>query len=223
MIPSPEIENVLFKPVIDLNELSAFTGHEDAFARGGFQEIHWLNTPGPIYTTFTDNCGTGQPEAIHNVGGDEDYREIIFKQPVTKEELIATTIAGLIDPFSAYFIDGSQHWNKDNIFEWWSKSKERIQYIIDRYDDELNLPEEPHISKWDFGGEIRYYHLFGPSKPIPENYKYWLDYYQYDMKNYLEWYLFKLHAKAYMLPSLEFDWSRKEALDKVLAERIAKS
>ncbi|ACU61837.1 hypothetical protein [Chitinophaga pinensis] len=222
MIPSPEIENILFRPAVNLYELSAFTGHKHAFGYGGFQEIHWLNTPGPIYTTYTDNCGTGQPAAMDNVGGDGDYHEVIFKQPVTKEELIATVIAGVIDPFGAYFIDGSQHWNKDNIFEWWDKSKERVQYVINRYDDELNLPEEPHISKWDFNGEIRHYHLLGPVKPIPENYRSWLDFYQSGMKNYLEWYLCKLHAKAYMLPLLEFDWSRKEALDKILAEKIAK-
>ncbi|GAA3951336.1 hypothetical protein GCM10022209_55750 [Chitinophaga oryziterrae] len=36
--------------------------------------------------------------------------------------------------------------NKDNILEWWKKSRER-----DRYNDELNLPEKPHISNWKIG------------------------------------------------------------------------
>lgn len=39
--------------------------------------------------------------------------------------------------------------NKDNILEWWGKSRER-----DRYNDELNLPENPHISNWKIGDKI---------------------------------------------------------------------
>lgn len=55
----------------------------EGYSVGGFnsEEVYWLNTPGPTYTTQTDNCGTGQIEALNNVGGDENYYEFIFKQP----------------------------------------------------------------------------------------------------------------------------------------------
>ncbi|WP_146217682.1 hypothetical protein [Chitinophaga sp. S165] len=219
MAPSADIEEILFKPSIDLMALRDFIGEEGDFGSGCFQDIHWLNTPGPIYTTCTDNCGTGQIEAINNVGGDEDYREVIFKQPFTKEELKATAIAGMVDAFGSYYIDGSQYWNEDNVLEWWNKSKERVDYIIDRYNEELNLPEIPHISTWEIGGKSFTGRLYGPVRPVPENYKYWLDFYQQSMKSYLEWYVCKLHGTDIVLPPFIFDWSRKERLDKVFAGR----
>ncbi len=214
MIPDPDIQEILFKCPIDVNELQDLVGREDFFQAGDFHEIHWLNTPGPIYTTCTDNCGTGQIEAINNVGGDEDYCEIICKQPFTREELQLTVSAAKIDPFGAYYFDGSQHWNKDNILEWWGKSKERVNYILDRYYYELQLPEKPHVSSYKIGKEIFTGQLFGPPRPVPENYKYWLEFYQHDMKRYLEWYASKLHGQSIMLPPFSFDWSKKEDLDK---------
>ena len=57
---------------------------------------------------------------------------------------------------------------------WWQKSNERVNYILDRYHDELNLPvilDRP---------------FYGPRERIPENYKSWLDFYQKGMKAYLE-------------------------------------
>lgn len=219
MRPSRDIEEILFKSPIDITDLQNFVDGQNCFSSGGFKDIHWLNTPGPIYTTCTDNCGTGQIEAINNVGGDHDYREVIFKQPFTKEELRATVLAGLSDPFGSYYIDGSLHWNKDNILEWWEKSRERVEYIIDRYNNELNLPDKPHISSWKIGGKIFTGHLYGPPGAIPENYKYWLDFYQQDMKHYLEWYIYKLHSQHVVLPTFSFAWSQKESLDKVFISK----
>jgi hypothetical protein len=57
MTPEADIENILFGPAVDkkvLKELGYDVGIDDV---GEFAEINWLNTPGPIYTTFTDNCG----------------------------------------------------------------------------------------------------------------------------------------------------------------------
>ncbi len=196
-IPSKDIEKILYQSTITAKELTQFIG------TGDFTNINWLNTPGPIYTTYTDNCGTGQIEAINNVGGDEDYHEIIFKQPFTRQELKETLTAAAVDPFDSYYFDGNKNWNKTNVLKWWNKSEERISYILDNYKVELNLPD------------ILDRPLYGPRQPIPENYKFWLDFYQYGMKEYLEWYIRKIHNQTIHLPQLSFDWTMRNEFDEL--------
>lgn len=212
-IPEPEIEHILFRRSIDTIRLRELEYNISSYDVGKFQDIHWLNTPGPIYTTCTDNCGTGQIEALNNVGGDQDYREIIFKPPFTYTELKETLNAAAVDPFDAYYFDGNEWWNEENIIAWWNKSEERINYIIDRYEEELHLPENPHITSVKIGDKIFTGHFFGPIRPIPENYKYWLDFYQFGMKGYLEWYIYTIHQQKTTLPTLDFNWAKKEGLD----------
>ena len=187
---------------------------------GGFKEINWLNTPGPIYTTCTDNCGTGQIDGLNNVGGDEDYHEIIFKQPFTKQELKETLMAVGCDPLGSYYFDGNKNWNKESIATWWDKSEERLKFIIDRYKEELNLPEKPRITSWRIGDKIFIDQLYAPPRPIPENYKYWLDFYQFKMKRYLEWYILKNQGQVIILQTLDFNWTQSEELDKLFNSRI---
>lgn len=201
MTPDKYIEKILFEPTIDTGELIKIMGDSEFVKYGEFEEVNWLNTPGPIYTTCTDNCGTGQLEAMDNVGGDEDYREIIFKQPFDRRELRETLMAVAIDPFGAYYFDGNRNWTTELIIEWWRKSDERVNYILDRYQDELNLPA------------ILDRTLYGPREPIPKNYKNWLDFYQKGMKEYLEWYILKLNNEEIILDDFSFDWSRKNRLD----------
>jgi hypothetical protein len=206
MIPSPDIKRILFNGPIDETQLKVFQ-IEVNFNHGSFNEIHWLNTPGPIYTTCTDNCGTGQAEAVNNIGGDNEYREIIFKQPFTKDELKETLTAAYTDDLDAYFYDGNENWTKELIIDWWSKSDVRIACILELYDREINLPEVPD--------ELS----FGDIEPIPENYRNWLDFYQNGMKEYLEWYIFKLCGLQMELNDINIDWSRKEGFDKLLGKR----
>jgi len=213
--PELDIAHMLFGHAIDEILLSEFAYTLECVNYGGFEEINWLNTPGPIYTTCTDNCGTGQIEALSNVGGDENYCEVIFKQPFTKQELRETLMAAARDPMGAYYFDGNQNWNDENIAMWWSKSEERIAYVIDNYRNELDLPAQPHINSWKIGGKLFTGQLYGPPRPIPENYKCWLDFYQFKMKEYLEWYILRISGQAVMLPALNFDWTRREELDKI--------
>jgi hypothetical protein len=207
MIPNKEIEKILFEPTIDTKEFIELMGELEFVNYGDFKEVNWLNTPGPVYTTYTDNCGTGQVEAMNNVGGDEDYHEVIFKQPFDKRELVETLTAAAVDPFGAYYFDGNQNWTTSLIIEWWQKSNERVNYILDRYHDELNLPA------------ILYRPLYGPRKPIPENYKNWLEFYRKGMKEYLEWYILKLSNQGIILNTFSFDWTRKNKLDAVLESK----
>ncbi|RYE12427.1 MAG: hypothetical protein EOP45_22875, partial [Sphingobacteriaceae bacterium] len=141
--PEIYIADILFRHTIDESLLSEFAYTLDCINYGGFAEINWLNTPGPVYTTYTDNCGTGQIEALSNVGGDENYCEVIFKQPFNKQELRETLMAAARDPMGAYYFDGNQNWDKENIFMWWGRSEERIMYILSNYEKELNLPAQP--------------------------------------------------------------------------------
>jgi hypothetical protein len=201
--PTKEIERILFEQTIDTKELEPLIWTLECINYGDFKEVNWLNTPGPIYTTYTDNCGTGQVEASNNVGGDEDYHEIIFKQPFSRQELKETLTAAAVDPYGAYYFDGNQNWNAENVLEWWNKSEERISYILDNYKAELNLPD------------ILDRPLYGPRQPIPENYKFWLDFYQLSMKEYLEWYISRIHKRTIHLPQLSFDWTRRNKLDEI--------
>ncbi len=93
--------------------MSPYTDNFSFINYGDFAEIHWLNTPGPIYTTYTDNCGTGQVEVVNNVSADAGGHEAIFKQPITKQELTKTLSAALVDPFGAYYFDGNQTGQKN--------------------------------------------------------------------------------------------------------------
>ena len=208
MIPNEDIEKILFEPTINMQEMIELIGHLEFVNHGDFNEVNWLNTPGPIYTTYTDNCGTGQVEAMNNVGGDENYHEVIFKQPSDRRELQETLTAAAVDPLGGYYFDGNQNWTTDLIIEWWQKSNERINYILNCYEDELNLPailDRP---------------LYGPREPIPQNYKSWLDFYQKGMKEYLEWYILKLRNQKIVLNELSFDWTRKKRSDAILKSKM---
>lgn len=206
----------LFSGILSSKQLKELDCGE--FYNGGFQneEVYWLNTPGPIYTTQSDNCGTGQPEAPNNVGGDEDYYEFIFKQPINKNELTQTLSASFVDPWDGYFLDGNSYWTNEHILNWWAGIKKIVDYMVVRYEEELKLPKNPHNTIWDFGDGTKEMHLYGPSTPLPVNYKAALDFYQYGLKNYLEWYSKINNGQTVQIQNLEYNWDKKLELDKKL-------
>ncbi len=207
MTPSTDIEKLLFSGSVEKIQfaelVSDFTDILSFVNYGDFGEIHRLNTPGPIYTTYTDNCGTGQVEAMNNVGSDDNWREIIFKQPFTRQELRETLSAAYVDPFGEYYFDGNQNWTKELINDWWLEIEERVAYVCDRYEEELTAPAEPQFGR----------------RPIPENYKNWLDFYQNGLKKYLEWYISKICNQQTILRDINVDWTRKNRLDDVLKSK----
>jgi hypothetical protein len=206
-LPNAEIQSLIYASQKDL-ELLGRLKYVDKLNKGGdFLEVHWLNTPGPIYTTYTDNTGTGRNFAINNVSVDENWQEAIFRQPVNLVEMQEVIIAATTDPFEAYFFDGNLNWNQDSILSWWDKSWVRISYIIELYKKELELPIQEDITAW--------------MRPMPENFKAWLDFYQLGMKDYLEWYVYKIENKQIInLPPLKFDWTIKEELDIVFKIKL---
>lgn len=206
-IPDKEIEQILFTTPVDIDQLEKFQEDPVYLSTGAFQDIHWLNTPGPLYTSFTDNCGTGPDVAVSNVGVDENFREVIFKQPVNRKEVKESLIAAAIDPFGAYHSDGNENWNPFNILQWWNKSEERVNYILDRYKIGLNLPTDHQKG------------LNIPVDPVCKNYRNWLDFYQFGMKEYLEWYITRISNQPVSLPSLNFDWTKKEEFDQLFKDK----
>ncbi|MFC4231531.1 hypothetical protein ACFOW1_06505 [Parasediminibacterium paludis] len=168
-----------------------------------FAHIDWLNTPGPLYTSNKNIYGSGNIIAQHNIASNNQKNQVIFKQPFNKKECDKTLLAIELDDYEGYYFDGNCHWNKHTITAWWDKSEERIVEILDLYKQELYMPQKASHADEDF------------KRPTPENFKYWLDFYQGSMKNYLEWYIKQLTGESMVLPELHIDWSIKEKLDKI--------
>jgi hypothetical protein len=168
-----------------------------------FTHIDWLNTPGPLYTSNKNIYGSGNIISQYNIACNEQKNQVIFKQPFTKKESDKTLLALELDDYEGYYFDGNCRWNKENIIAWWDKSEERIAAILELYKQELYKPQKANNVDEDF------------KRPTPENYKYWLDFYECGMKKYLEWYIFQLENIHISLPEISVDWLIKEKLDKI--------
>jgi hypothetical protein len=202
--PTSTIETFLFEK--NSEKTAMLYGN---FGVGDFINNHWLNTPGPIYTTQTNNNNAGKLLATTNIACDENDSPIIFKQPCTQKETDLLLLAVIVNDGDGFCADGNKNWNKTNVTEWWAKSEERIDYIIEAYKTELFTP----LTKYSAAKTSK-------QRPIPENYKLWLDFYRYDMKKYLEWYILKLVNEVVALPELTVDWCLKDKLDKILTTKL---
>ncbi|MBC7485992.1 MAG: hypothetical protein H7282_04500 [Cytophagaceae bacterium] len=114
------------KKNLDSIENAYFKGELNVSFLAGFHDKSRFNFPGPFYTGYTDNCGTGQPTAPSTILYDENGHEHILKQPRTTKQLIELLVAAYIDPFGAYAIDGNNHWTIDLIKEWWQNKSALI-------------------------------------------------------------------------------------------------
>ena len=206
--PTEIIETFLFEKNSDETALLLAN-----FNVGDFSNNPWLNTPGPIYSTQTkNNDNDGKLLASSNIAGDEKDVPIIFKQPFTQQEVDAILLAVSLNDGDGFCADGNKYWNKTNIQEWWAKSEARIDFIIEGYKTELFTPISSHCTS-----------KTQKQRPVPKNYKLWLDFYRYEMKKYLEWYILKLDNTVVELPELTFDWCLKEKLDKILNTKFLSS
>lgn len=199
--PTDTITTLLFEKDSDKN--ASFLAN---FSVGHFANNHWLNTPGPIYTTQSNNNMTaGTLLATSNIASDNTDAQIIFKQPFTQKEVDAILLAAILNDGEGYYADGNKYWNKTNIINWWAKSEERIQCITEAYKTELFALINNKCA-----------HNEPKQRPVPENYKRWLDFYRYEMKQYLQWYIYQLENIFVELPELRLDWSLIEKLDAIL-------
>jgi len=201
-----DIQKIIFQKKVDLDRLRQINNWADNLNVDGFNDIFWLNTPGPFYTSITDSCGFGLIEAPLNVAGDESWSEFVFRQPNNHLEVEQTINAAATEVYYGYYIDGNNYWTVDLILEWWNKTESRIIYLLERYSTELSRKINPG---------------FGPQKLVPQNFKACIDFYQFGLQSYLEWYIFVLHNKKVDLPTIKCDWSKRRSVDKEFKTKFA--
>lgn len=110
---------------------------------GKWEDKHWMNTPGPIYGGDTTSCGTGPLAAPNNVGVDEEWQEVIYRQPVNRYELRQIVGAAWSEVVHGYGADGSLHWSYETIKEWWADPRHKIEQELQRlYEAQLALRDK---------------------------------------------------------------------------------
>lgn len=120
---------------------------------GKWQDKHWMNTPGAIYTGETDNCGTGPMYAPNNVGFDEDGYEVIFRLPMNAYQRQQTLLAGRYNPFGGYAADGDSHWTYATVKAWW-RERQRLEEellrlaALERVAKRRDIPGLVGVSEW---------------------------------------------------------------------------
>ncbi|MDF1664477.1 MAG: hypothetical protein P1V97_22125 [Planctomycetota bacterium] len=146
----------------------------DCDCNGAFQRRTWCNTPGPFYTSETDNCFTGQKLAPSNVLFDIEGFEFIGRQPYDLDEELCVFDAWGADPYDGYYQDGNYHWSPRLVKEWWDRRDELIALATEL--DEL----------WGRGPEP------GEKCVVPEAYGVHRQFISQDLEDYLRVYCFFL-------------------------------
>jgi hypothetical protein len=90
----------------------------------------WLNTPGPFYTGGADFAGFGPKYAESLVSMDAEHADVVFRQPVTAEELSVMIEAATVEPFSGYACDGNDRWSVTAVREWWARREEVRRHVV---------------------------------------------------------------------------------------------
>ena len=164
---------------MDVSAALAAVGEKHGTERfaGRWDERHWMNTPGPLYCSETDNSGAGPLAAPNSVLVDNDGFEAIFRQPVNHHELRQVLRAAECDVFSAYAADGDSHWTLAAIRAWWAGSREigrEVERQLARLTGDKSVLTES-VNHVFFAGLLR-----------------WRDYFKEDMHLYLRVYAFFL-------------------------------
>ncbi|WP_231386804.1 ferredoxin [Nocardia sp. BMG111209] len=106
-------------------------GPPEDYLCGQWELRDWRNVPGPFYGAGTDTCQLGRGIAPdHVVYEDDQYSEVVFRQPRTVQETYLVLTAAWVDPFRAYACDGDDRWTWDAIREWWS-ARDRLGQWLD--------------------------------------------------------------------------------------------
>ena len=98
--------------------------------RGVWTTRSWLSTPGPFYTGGADFAGFGPKYSGSLVSMDEGHADVVFRQPVTAEELSVIIEAAKTDPFSGYACDGNERWSVDAVRGWWARREEVRRHVV---------------------------------------------------------------------------------------------
>ncbi|MFE1595134.1 ferredoxin [Nocardia sp. NPDC058705] len=103
-----------------------------SFLLGRWENRDWRNVPGPFYGAGTDTCWSGREFAPdHITYEDDNWGEIVYRQPTNPAETFALLTGMWSDPFSGFGSDGHTHWTMQLIREWWS-DRARLAAWIDK-------------------------------------------------------------------------------------------
>ncbi|MCK2243517.1 MULTISPECIES: ferredoxin [unclassified Crossiella] len=117
--PVPELDGALLPP-------------PEHYLLGKWAQRDWRNAPGPFYGAETDSCWTGRLAAPdHVVYEDEQFGEVVFRQPRDAQETHRLLSAAWQDPFRGYAGDGDEHWTLELIREWWADRARLAAWIED--------------------------------------------------------------------------------------------
>jgi hypothetical protein len=108
---------------------TALTPEQRAEFKGRWDELLWLNVPGPFWTGETDTCWTGRLNAPHHVLYGDEFTEFVYRQPRTPTELAALAAAAWEDPFGGYGCDGDDRWTPETVRTWWRERNRVVQYV----------------------------------------------------------------------------------------------
>jgi hypothetical protein len=154
--------------------ITTLTRKQRVAFQGQWEDLLWLNVPGPFWTGTTDTCWTGRIAAPdHVLYGGEFQTEFVYRQPRTPTEVSRLAEAARTDPFQGYGLDGDTRWTPDTLRAWWHD-----RHRISRHLDELqqlwaqrNYPDdrEAITGLHDFAA-----YLAGPLQEHLRIYLYWL-------------------------------------------------
>ncbi|MFD3594103.1 ferredoxin [Nocardia sp. NPDC058640] len=123
-------------PVIAASEGATYDNTRDflmeapaSFLLGKWANRDWRNVPGPFYGAGTDNCLTGRFTAPAHIVYDDDYYEVIYRQPGNPRETYVLLEAMRQDPYSCYAADGDKHWTLPLIRDWWADRGRLAEWI----------------------------------------------------------------------------------------------
>ena len=172
----PDIASFIRQEILPLrNTDSQFNNFLDS---SHWQEIHYLNFPGPFYTSDSDTCDTGPYEAPNNVLRDKHATEFVFRQPQNFIEFLCTLDAAATEVLGSYSCDGNDYWTYQKCREWWRGKAEIVrrlqtpafqEYNGDRvqlYIDYLNGAAETNLRKYCYFLENGHYPTGSESLPL---------------------------------------------------------
>ncbi|MEO3747464.1 hypothetical protein [Plantactinospora sp. B5E13] len=141
---------------------------------GRWEELLWLNVPGPFWTGQTDNCWTGRLHAPSNVlYGGEYVTEFVFRQPRTPAEVNALLDAAWEDPYGGYGCDGDDRWTPATVRAWWrerGRVREHLDDLLPRWSAGRAEEQEAAEGLRDFRS-----YLAGPLATDLRRYLFWLE------------------------------------------------
>lgn len=109
---------------------TALTAEQRGEFKGRWEDLLWLNVPGPFWTGETDNCWTGRLHAPgHVLYGGEYFTEFVYRQPRNPAEVKALADAARDDPFGGYGCDGDDRWTPDTVRTWWQERSRVTEYV----------------------------------------------------------------------------------------------